>query len=347
MELKGDRDLDLVDRIYADHPLLGEVVERLGGEYVREFDMTNAARLFVSRSKLHALSLLRQEEDLRDPRTRARLRVAGYVPLYEGKSFWLHNPYFQGRNSRESIGKCVALADVEKALPTGAWRHMRLCMRNVASSTNQRTFIVGLLPPSVHGNSAPTLDGLDTEDAFALKPVLASLVVDYIVRMKVSANLNWFYLETIPIPEWDLEQRSTAAGLATRLNAIGEDFPDQAGDPLLDGGDRMAARLVLDALVAELYRLDAADVHHIASTFPIYDRDTPAELRYPRLAAQVYEAMVSGGVKEARARAAALIDERRDVGCGFGLDELWVPEGGWERANEQARYILSASARFA
>ena len=26
--------------------------------------------------------------------------------------------------------------------------------------------------------------------------ILGSLVVDYVVRMKVSANLNWFYLET-------------------------------------------------------------------------------------------------------------------------------------------------------
>ena len=44
----------------------------------------------------------------------------------------------------------------------------------------------------------------------------------------------------------------------------------------------MAARLVLDALVADLYGLDADDLAHIAAQFPIYDRDAPAELRYPR-----------------------------------------------------------------
>ena len=47
--------------------------------------------------------------------------------------------------------------------------------------------------------------------------------------------------------------------------------------------------------------------------------------------------MVAGGVDEARERAAALIDERRRVGCGFGLDELWQPDGGWEQANREAR----------
>jgi hypothetical protein len=127
------------------------------------------------------------------------------------------------------------------------------------------------------------------------------------------------------------------------LNATGEDFSPCAEHPFVDGGDRMAGRLVLDALVADLYGLDVDDLKHVAAQFPIYDGDATPELRYPRLAVDVYAAMVSGGVDEARARADALIDERRRVGCGFGLDELWQPKDGWEKANREAREILEGA----
>lgn len=114
MELGGDRDLELIERLYAKHPLLGEAADRLGGRYVREFDMTNAARHFVARRKLEGLGLLGSDDETRDPRVRARLRSAGYVPLYEGKSFWLNDPYFLGRGNAESVSKFVPVATVRQ-----------------------------------------------------------------------------------------------------------------------------------------------------------------------------------------------------------------------------------------
>lgn len=171
---------------------------------------------------------------------------------------------------------------------------------------------------------------------------MSSLVLDYVLRMKVSANINWFYAESLPLPEWDQTPfEAEAATLVRSLNAIGEDFGTaKASVPLLDGGERMAARLLIDALVADLYNVSADDLAHIAEQFPTYDRGAPAELRYPRLAVLAYEAMISGGIDEARNCATALVEERRAVGCGFGFDELWQPEGGWEQANTEARAIL-------
>lgn len=344
MELKGDHDLDLVDRIYAQHPLLGEVVERLGGAYSAEFHMTNDSRMFVSRPKLQELGLLSATDDLRDPRVRAQLRAAGYLALYEGKSFWIHNPYFLGARERESVSKCVTIADVQERTGGTTWQTPRLCMRNVASSTNQRTYIVGLMPACTHGNSAPTLDGLTLDQARSLKPILASLVIDYIVRMKVSANLNWFYLESIPIADWRTEEEaSRARDLTWRLNALGADFGEPADDPIVDAGDRMWARLVLDALVASSYGLHPDDLDHIASQFPIYDRDAPEEFRYPKLAAEVFRAAHEDGAGAAEVRGKELIEARRSIGCGFGLDEVWEPSGGWQQANLEAKATRVAS----
>src|SRR5262249_52788402 len=155
-----------------------------------------------------------------------------------------HNPYFRGPRERESVSKAVAIADVEAKTDSNSWNGPRLCMRNVASSTNQRTFVVGLMPIAAHGNSAPTLDGMSWGEALRLKSIVGSLVVDYIVRMKVSANLNWFYLETIPIADWESDAEAARVhDLTKRLNAVGIDFGEPTAEPFLTGDERMLARL--------------------------------------------------------------------------------------------------------
>ncbi|MEJ7570318.1 MAG: hypothetical protein WKF41_18905, partial [Gaiellaceae bacterium] len=341
MEFKDEYDLDLVERIYGEHPLLGDVVARLGGHYAAEFHMTNAAKHFVSRSKLEKEGLLEAADDTRDPRVRGRLRAAGFLPLSEGKSFWLHDPYFVGRGQSDSVSKFVSVATAEAELEGDAWRRPRLCMRNVASSTNQRTYIVGVMPPTVHGNSAPTLDGLSWESVLLLNGILASLVVDYVVRMKVSANLNWFYLATIPIPDWSGSVfADEAPGLVSSLNAVGADFPEMAEEPLIEPGDRLSARLMLDALVADLFGLAPADVRHIAARFPIYDAEVSAEYRYPRLIEKVFRALNQGGFNAAKEEARSLSEVRQTADVGFGFDALWVPEGGWMLANHEARAMF-------
>jgi hypothetical protein len=78
---------------------------------------------------------------------------------------------------------------------------------------------------------------------------------------------------------------------------------------------------------------------HIAKQFPIYDTDVPHQHRYPTLAVEVFKAMHADGPDAAKNRAAKLAAHRAAEGVGFGLDELWQPEGGWDRANREAREI--------
>lgn len=342
LELKSARDLELVEAIYADHPLLGEVVERAGGWFSLEFHMTNDHRLFTSRQRLERDGLVAEDDELRDPRVRARLARAGYLPLYEGKAFFQHDPYFAGRNVREPVSKAVAIATIREKHDREAWREPRLVFREIASSTNQRTLIAALMPPAPHGHKAPTLNGLG-DHAPPLVAIFDSLVLDYVVRMKVSASVSWFYLETLPIPDAPPAGpfATRAPDLVHRLNALGADFPEPAEDPLIDPADRLAARLLLDALVADLYGLHPDDFRHVAAQFPIYDKDAPEEHRYTTLAVQVYDTMSADGPDAAERRARELAAARRAAGVPFGLDEIWVPEGGWAKANEEAREILA------
>ena len=341
MELQTDRDLDIVERLYDGHELLGQFCERAGASYASEFHMTNAAKRghFTPRMQLAARGLIEPDDDTRDPRVRARLRVAGYLPLYEGKSFYLHNPYALGKGQKDSVGKFVATATIATELDSEAWKLPRVVFRDVARSTDQRSLLSSVIAPAAHGNNAPTLD--DVPEPWLLAGILGSLVLDYVVRMKISAHINWFYAETLPIPDWSgTAFEARAEPLVRSLNAVGADFPDPAEEPLVEPVDRLAARLVLDALVADLYEVRADDLAHIATRFPIYDKHA-GEHRYTNLVVPVYEAMAAGGPDAAASTAAELAAARCAAGVGFGLDELWQPEDGWAQANREAREILA------
>jgi hypothetical protein len=341
LELKDDADLRISERLYADHPLLGEVCDDLGAHYRQELNMTSDSKYFVSLGKLTGRDLLQSEEDTRDPRVRARLWVAGYAPLYEGKSLWIHDPYYLGKGTSASVSRFVAMDDLGDLLDED-WLEARLAFRDVAASTNMRTLVAGLMPPAPHGNKLPTINGLG-DRAPTMAVLLGSIVLDYLIRMKISTTLNWFYVETLPIGTgWNAGAfMRNADNLARRLNALGADFDDPARAPLVDGMSRMSTRLLLDAMVADLYRLEVEDMEHIATRFPIYDKSA-AKFAYPRLVPQVYQAFRDGGQAAAQKTAEDLTAERHKAGLGFGLDEVYVPDGGWTKANREAQKILEA-----
>ena len=336
MEFKDRQDLEITEKIYADHPLLGTLVRQLGGSYNREFDMTNDSRLFTSRRKMETAGLMSPEDDGRDPRVRARLRAEGFWPLYQGAMFSIHNPYLADAD------KYISLASIEEKLGSSeSWRSIRCCMRNIGRSTDQRTLITGILPPGPHGNSAPTLDGLSVAELLRINASLSSLVVDFVIRMKVSANLNWFHLETLPIAS--LEPSDVAGPTTDRvysLNGLGHEFNRPPPDLVVLGNKRLATRLWLEAMVAAAYGLTTRDMEHISSRFPIFDKNAPDGFRYTDLAIAVYRAHVADGSEEAYAVAERLAEARTQAGDVFGLDDIYIPEGGWERANEEAREIL-------
>jgi hypothetical protein len=353
MEFRDSRDQELVDELYGEHLLLGEVAASLGGVFSQEFNVSSDDKHFVSRQAAERQGLISPGADARDPRVRARLLTAGLMPLYEGKSFSLHDPYFRSSKTPASVSKFVPVATIETVLETKAkrsgtsrvaraWGESRLIFRNIARPSDQRTLIPCVMPPAVHGHSAATLDGLG-DARLPLVALLGSLTMDYVVRMKVSANLSWFYLATLPIPDWTNTEFGQRAGqLASRLNAVGADFSPPHADLVIDPADRLQARLMLDALAADLFGLHPDDLQHLAARFPIYDRAAGGDHRFPTLAVRVYETYCADGPDAAERRAAELAAARAAAGVGFGLDELWQPEDGWEKANDEAREILAA-----
>lgn len=203
----------------------------------------------------------------------------------------------------------------------------RLVFRSVAARTNEQTLITTVLPLKVFtGNSLNYLIPwkFDVEQAFNQlnntkacyksslpSPILAylcgvlnSFTLDYVLRFKVSANLNMFYVYQLPVPRLtpdDLHCRAIARQ-AAQLVCIGPEFDGLRAEVLgsvevhvaTEAEERQRLQNEIDALVAHLYGLSEEDRRHILYapyTFPLVKRE------------------VKDGVMEAFGRVEELLEE--------------------------------------
>ncbi len=204
MEFKSQRDIDITAKIYDEWPLLGDKLENTWNvKFRRELDMTNSSHLFKT--------------------------TPTDCPLYEGKMIWFFDNVFDG--PRYWLDK----EKVEEALGDSSWegKHYRVGFRNVASSTNERTLVCGITPPSFHGNSFFTVTpqnkhwhGPDNLEMLWMASIMSSFCVDFLIRQKVTTNLNFFFLETLPVPRENVGNViwSAIIAKATRLFCFNKDF---------------------------------------------------------------------------------------------------------------------------
>lgn len=367
MELRSPKDLVVAQKLYGDHPLLGD----LGLSYNREFDMTNDAKLWKdgSRAKLVAAGLLAPPEDTRDIRVRFRLWKAGWVPLVEGKHFWQFNPYYLGNNTENGLKKFL---DGQKFVPRNTlrqvaedqwqkakekaekndepfdltvldfmpWVRPRQVFRDIARSTDQRSYISSMIPPNVHGNASPDFS-LATVPMAALAGLVNSFCVDWPIRRKVSAHLNKFYIETLPVPKMSAELQQALASRAWRLMGV-------SGAPVADPPDRLRLRVELDALVAHAFNLTPEEFAHIvldescgAVGFSKTDANLPTAHRQPQLTLDAYRQLLDKGLDRflqdgAEIPAAALTHRRP-------LIDIWSPADGWDNAWAEAEAMADSA----
>lgn len=176
---------------------------------------------------------------------------AGGVPVVEGKHL---EPF---RADLVGVRYSIAAADLRWLLRDDRWRHPRLAYRDVASATNKVTLIAAVLPAGC----------VSTHTVFCLRTPLAargqaflcglfnSLVVNYLVRLRVTTHVTTATVERLPIPTATIvpaafrEIAALARVLARRWNA--------------DAFARLNAR------VAALYQLSPAEFEYVLGTFPL------------------------------------------------------------------------------
>ncbi len=280
LELRSSRDLEVAEVCFSDAEALAALRRRLGIRIGVEIDMTKAAHLFTPTS-----DLLPEGEEPRRPDTAGRLLQRGQLVLHEGKTFHQYEDQWEER-PRYSIASSRIAARRRVLEPA---RYFRLALRAIASSTNERTAIMAMLPPGVvFGNSAlcerePELR--PNHRALALLAWFNTFTFDWCLRQKNGANVNLFILDTCPIPSSAflgpraLFLAHAALRLSCNHTGYAPLFQEQLGDvwreptrehtfPVLENPDcRSQLRAAIDALVAHTYGLSRDQYAHVLSSF--------------------------------------------------------------------------------
>ncbi|MEO1287466.1 MAG: hypothetical protein AAFV93_06830, partial [Chloroflexota bacterium] len=280
MEFKSQTAYDATKTIYSNVPLMGDEIDNIWNvKLTRELDMTND-RSHFSETK-------------------------SSIPLYEGKTVHQFDPYFA-----EPLNWIISESDTSERLEgkNGSGKDYlepRLALRAIASSTNERTLISSVIPPKVFcGNSLLTVIGgyMSNGEKLFAQSVLNSLALDFVLRNKVTSNINMYILYQLPLPRLtegnryfdalvqraaqltctrpefaDLWQQVIGTTWQQPTNTAGKSFSVSADNqglrdnpqPIIHASARAQIRNEIDALVAHLYGLSRAEFAHILSTFPL------------------------------------------------------------------------------
>jgi Putative DNA-binding domain len=262
MEFKNEIDVRIARKM-VQCALLGErVAGKWGVRFTREFDMTNDSELFKTSPG------------------------AGRLPLYEGKMVWqFDHRYAEPRYWVEE--KHARKALLGKTPDSGLrldYQGYRCGIRAVASSTNERSLVASVLPAHVFcGNSLLTTVGgqLNSSHILFLVGILNSMVLDALLRIRVSTNINMFYLYQLPVPRLtDADPPFTQiVDRVSRLICTTPQFDDLAKEVGLGSHkagatgatERARLRAELDGLIAHVYGLTEDEFAYILTAFPLVE----------------------------------------------------------------------------
>lgn len=256
------------------------------GELRREQKVTPTEELHKGKQKWRFVPIETVYRDETDPRQNPQLAETierGYLPLIEGKTFHQFTNVWEGRP--EFLVPLARMTDktsrIESAMTT-----FRLVFRKVASSTNERTGIFTILPPGVVCTDSALVESQaisrKTYDALALCALANCFVFDWLLRQMVAANVQFSFLDIIPVPDLNTNWRFLAhctTRLVSNDPAYAPLWREQLGNawrepappftwPVLAGDDaRWAVRAAIDAVVAQAYGLDREQYAHVLSTF--------------------------------------------------------------------------------
>ncbi|MBC1218525.1 Eco57I restriction-modification methylase domain-containing protein, partial [Nostoc sp. UCD120] len=256
----------LIAKKVSKSPLLGEKLsESWNISLQSEFHMTNDSYLF--KQELKQLML----------------------PLYEGKMIHQFNHQFDKPRYWivEKEGRLAVLGRKEDRCQKLDYQDYRLRFRKIASSTNARTMISTIIPPNFHSESFQSVRTYDNEGnrqisydvMFYLCGVWNSFILDYLLRLRVTANVNFFYVYQLPVQRLTKNDRSfnDIVQRAAKLICTTPKFDELAQEVGLgshqqgvtDEAERAKLRAELDGMVAHLYGLTEDEFSYILTTFPI------------------------------------------------------------------------------
>lgn len=267
-EFRDSEDIALIQKIRGEHRTLPDI----GIKLFREFDMGTNSNLFQTDGKgipLFEGKMIHQYDNMfANPRY--------WIDKEVGLEFLIHK---QSKRIMDKIPSDVVKVDLQKItenIRSGKlkmdFETERLVYRRVGSSTNERSLIASVVPENVFLADSLAYfspfeykirEGYIEQTSLAarnyyLMSLINSFVLDYYIRMRVSANLNFFFVYELPIPEVDQELENAIVEIAKKLinNAENE------------------LRASLEAIIArDVFKLSKEEMKHILGSFVYGDID--------------------------------------------------------------------------
>ncbi|MHA1427711.1 MAG: Eco57I restriction-modification methylase domain-containing protein [Candidatus Helarchaeota archaeon] len=226
-----------------------------------------------------------------------------YFPLYEGRMIWHFNHRFNSMTFAKEGGKMkgkgikpseeelrnpyffvspnywVKERDIKENLPESYHRKWLLGFRDVSGTEMLRTLILSFMPYAAVGHTVPLIiSDLNPDDLCLLYANLASLVIDYITRIKIPrVHVSYFVLEQLPIFPPEAYSKKIKGEIFSRVLELvytAHDLEEFARDCGFKGPPfkweperRAILQAELDAIYAHLYRVNKKDLEYILDTF--------------------------------------------------------------------------------
>ncbi|MEM3784102.1 MAG: hypothetical protein QXY88_03615, partial [Candidatus Bathyarchaeia archaeon] len=266
-EVRNKKQLEVFSWLYKNHPLMSDEKKGWSVALISELHRTNDSDILRSDGK-------------------------GW-PFMEGKHFHQFIPDFE--KSIFTIIPEVGLKRTSKrkeyhGINKDVHESVRLAFRNVASSTNVRSFVACILPPKCFcSNSACIILPKKNEaiitgrEYLGMQAYLAglvnSMVFDFLIRTRITMNLNFFYIYQTPIPvSLNSEIAKQIIETSTRLSSIDDRFKDFASSLGVKCGplsmkERVELTAKLNALVAKHYGLSREQLEVILQSFEGFEED--------------------------------------------------------------------------
>ena len=271
-EVRNKRELEIFTNIYRSHPLINDPTRPWGVILTRELDRTNDSDKF--RSDGMGWSLM------------------------DGKSFHQFNPDFE--KPRFSVIPEKALEKLSKIkVYSGILGQIhespRLAFRAIARSTDTRTVIACILPPSTvsdhnvdivvitSSNTKLKINRLYYQMISYLAGIFNSFAFDFLVRSRISIYFSFFIFYQTPIPiDFESKIPKRIIEISARLSSPDDRFRELAnavGVPFgpLTMKERLELTAELNALVVRHYGLTREELGVILESFTSFEEGPELE----------------------------------------------------------------------
>lgn len=275
IEFQNPTDVDIVSKIRGGHSLLGDINVKIS----REIDKTSKKYsdiLLTGTSNTHPLfeGKMIQQYNVHFSKAAYFVNEPKARPIFLDKEInritrYLNEIIKYGNPLTKEV-KDNLIESAKQKLTNKNWmlpyELERLVLRRVGSSTNERSLITTILPPGTFlDDSLSQINPLNYElegdnliqtrlgdYSYYLMALFNSFVLDYYIKLRISENLNFFFLHELPIPSLEADLYQDIVRMSKSLMTNYDDLK----------------RAELECKIAkDVYKIGKSDLEYVLSTF--------------------------------------------------------------------------------